>query len=180
MPKTHVPFWGRARGQAAIEFALILPPLLLIALAIGDFGRVFVNAIAVESGARAAADYGAFQKSNWCVIDPDTLACTDVNVAATEAEMERRACTAVMALPDYVGAADGSTCTNPTFSYVLEPAPASSPYDPACDLSQEGCVKVVHVTLTYEFHTALNLPPLPSTVQIVRDSKFAITEIPLD
>ena len=169
----------QAAGQAVIEFALLLPVLLLIAVAIGDFGRVFVSAVAVEGGARAAADYGAFEKSNWCVIDPGTSLCTSVNVPGTEAEMERRACTAVKALPDYVGAADGSTCSNPTFSYVLEDAPNASPYTPGCDLSTAGCVKVVHVTLTYDFHTALNFPPLPTQVHIVRESRFPISELPM-
>jgi len=169
----------RAAGQAVIEFALLLPVLLLIAVAIGDFGRVFVSAVAVEGGVRAAADYGAFEKSNWCVIDPGTSLCTSVNVAGTEAEMQRRACTAVKALPDYVGAADGSTCSNPAFSYVLENAPNAAPYASGCDLSTPGCVKVVHVTLAYDFHAALNFPPLPTQVHIVRESWFPISELPM-
>jgi len=178
LPHAMAPPQGRRSGQAAIEFALVLPVLLFIALAIGDFGRVFVSVVAVESGARAAADYGAFDKANWCVLDPDTGLCSDSNVAATEAEMRRRACTATMSLPDYEGADDGSDCTNPAFTYVLEDAPATAPYDPACNLATAGCVKVVHVTLTFDFHTALDLPPLPSTVHVVRDSRFPISELP--
>lgn len=168
----------RAAGQAVVEFALIIPILFLIAVAIGDFGRVYVSAVGVESGARAAADFGAFEKSNWCLQALPGDACDYANVAATEAEMQRRACTAVKSLPDYVGAADGSTCTNPTFSYVLEDAPNGGPYTASCDLSEVGCVKVVHVTLSYDFHTALKVPPFPTTVTIVRDSSYAISELP--
>ena len=173
-----VPWRRRAAGQAVVEFALTIPILFLIAVAIGDFGRVYVSAIAVESGARAAADFGAFEKSNWCLQELPTDPCDGGNIAATEAEMQRRACTAVKSLPDYVGAADGSTCSNPTFSYVLEDAPNIAPYTASCALSEAGCVKVVHVTLAYDFHTALSVPPFPTTVTIVRDSSYAISELP--
>lgn len=178
MREVVVPFRRRAAGQAVVEFALIIPILFLIAVAIGDFGRIYVSAVAVESGARAAADFGAFEKSNWCLQALPGDPCDTANVAATEADMQRRACTAVKSLPDYVGAADGSTCTNPTFSYALEDAPNAAPYVPSCGLSEAGCVKVVHVTLTYQFHTALNVPPFPTTVTIVRDVSFAISELP--
>ena len=50
---------GRA-GQGIAEFALIVPIMFLLAVGIGDFGRAFTSAIAVESAAREAADYGAF------------------------------------------------------------------------------------------------------------------------
>ena len=173
-----------AAGQALVEFVLIIPILFLIAVAVGDFGRVYVSAVAVESGAREAADYGAFEKTNWCVPEDDLSGLCESdpllnNISRTEAEMERRACTAVRALPDYVGAADGSTCTNPTFTYALEPAPTAVPYDPLCDLSEDACVKIVHVTLTFDFHTALNIPPFPTTLTIVRDSRYAISELPV-
>lgn len=173
-----------ARGQALVEFALIIPILFLIAVAVGDFGRVYVSAVAVESGAREAADYGAFDKTNWCVPDDDLSGLCETeplknNIATTEAEMQRRACTAVRSLPDYIGAADGTTCSNPTFTYALVPAPDVTPYDADCDLSVDACVKVVHVTLTYDFHTALNIPPFPTTVTIVRDSRYAISELPV-
>lgn len=164
-------------GQSLAEFVLIIPILFLITLAVGDFGRVYVSAVAIESGAREAADYGAFKKDNWCVIDAVTGFCTDVNVARTVAEMERRACAAASTLPDYVGAADGSSCTNPTMSYALEDAPDAFPYVSGCDLSEQGCVKVVHVTLTHVFDTFIDFPPLPATVDIVRESHYAISEL---
>jgi hypothetical protein len=48
-----------ARGQALVEFTLILPILMLLLLTVGDFGRLFAAAITIESSAGAAAETGA-------------------------------------------------------------------------------------------------------------------------
>lgn len=175
------PGGGRQHGQSLVEFALIIPILFLIAVAVGDFGRVYVSAVTIESAAREAADYGAFLKPNWCVI-ADALApdCDLVNVPFTVAEMERRACTTASTLPDYEelpGTVNHATCTNPVFRYALEDAPAP-PYSP-CSLEQSGCVKIVHVWLEHDFFTTIDFPPLPSTVHIRRDSYYAISELPV-
>jgi hypothetical protein len=50
-----------ARGQSVVEFALILPILLVLLLAIADFGRVFAAGVTVESAARAGAELAAVQ-----------------------------------------------------------------------------------------------------------------------
>ncbi len=158
---------ARGNGQSVAEFALILPIMLLLALAIGDFGRVYASIISIEAGAREAADYGAFSPQNWEASE----------VATTEAEMMRRACTAVRHLPDYVGAADGSTCTSPDVTWQLEHS--SGPATPsACANSNLVPPCTVRVTLTYEFETLIRFPPIPESVQIVRESIFAITELP--
>jgi Flp pilus assembly protein TadG len=47
----------RSRGQAFVEFALILPVLLLILLAAIDFGRVLFSWIEVTNAAREGAAY---------------------------------------------------------------------------------------------------------------------------
>lgn len=46
------------RGAAAIEFAVILPVLILIVLGCVDFGRFAYSYIAVSNAARAGAGYG--------------------------------------------------------------------------------------------------------------------------
>lgn len=48
----------RRVGAAAAEFALILPVLLLIALACVDFGRFAYHHIAMTNATRAGAEYG--------------------------------------------------------------------------------------------------------------------------
>ena len=49
------------RGQTVTEFAFVLPLLMILLLAIADFGRVFQAAIVVQSAARAAAEAAAVE-----------------------------------------------------------------------------------------------------------------------
>ena len=48
-----------ARGQATIEFALVLPVMLLIALGAMDVGRVFFDYIGLRNAAIEGAIYGS-------------------------------------------------------------------------------------------------------------------------
>lgn len=52
-------FRSRSRGQSAVELASITPILVLMLLAVVDFGRFFYVSIAVHSAARAGAQYGS-------------------------------------------------------------------------------------------------------------------------
>lgn len=175
-----------SRGQALTEFALITPVLLLLILAIGDFARLYTSEIAVESAAREAADYGAFTASQWD---------TSVNpgqVTLTVNEMIKRACTASSNLPDYVAAGDATTLcsasgSNPQFSYQLEDSTGQPIANPpgACGSATTDPPCVVHVTMTYVYHTFFNLPvipllnfsPYPATLTLQRDSRFAISDL---
>ena len=49
----------RSRGQSTVEFVLIAPILLLLLVAIADFGRVFAAGVAVEAATRNAAEIAA-------------------------------------------------------------------------------------------------------------------------
>ena len=49
-------------GQTLAEFALILPLLLVLLLAVADFGRVFAASISTEASARNAAEIGAIER----------------------------------------------------------------------------------------------------------------------
>lgn len=48
-----------SRGQALVEFSLVLPILLLLLLTVGDFGRLFAATITIESAAGAASETAA-------------------------------------------------------------------------------------------------------------------------
>lgn len=162
------------RGQSLVEFSLLLPILLILALAIVDFARLYTTMLTVESAAREAADYGAFHWYNW----------QDTSTAdATKLEMVRRACVATSNLPDYQGS--GSTCTNPT---VADPTVTVAPYSGAKACTEEPNPPTdppcwVHVQLTYEFHlfAPINVElfgvtlGLPSTLTFTRDSTFAVS-----
>ncbi len=53
-------FWLRSqRGQAVVEFALILPILLLLVFGIIEFGRIFYSYLEVTQAAREGARLGA-------------------------------------------------------------------------------------------------------------------------
>jgi Flp pilus assembly protein TadG len=149
---------------------LVVPIILVVLLAIADFGRIYTSLVAVESAAREAADYGAFRAEYWLndgVVD---------NRSVTVAAMEKRACTAAAGshLAGYEepgGTIDHATCTNPTFHYALEPD------TPACWDKTTLPPCTVHVWLTYRFDTILGIPPLPGSIDFQRDSRFRITDL---
>jgi Flp pilus assembly protein TadG len=160
------------------EFAIIVPVMLLILLGIADFGRLFASAVAVEAAGREAADYGAFDASYW----------TPANVPTTVAEMERRACTAAAGshLEGYATTDPGNaTCTNPAFTCSLERNGAtadcagSSGFTNGVDCSdpftEPPCT--VHVQMTYQFNTLIAFGPIANTIQVVRDSRFRISNL---
>src|SRR5437868_2771020 len=49
----------RLRGQSVVEFALVLPVLLVLAIGVADFGQVFAAGITVEAAARNGAEAAA-------------------------------------------------------------------------------------------------------------------------
>jgi hypothetical protein len=56
--------WNRSddRGQSFVEFALVLPVLLVLLLGIADFGRVFQAGIVAEAAARNGAEAAALER----------------------------------------------------------------------------------------------------------------------
>ncbi len=48
------------RGQGLVEFALVLPLLVLIIFGVLDLGRAFYSLIAITNAAREGARYGAY------------------------------------------------------------------------------------------------------------------------
>ncbi|HEV8403841.1 MAG TPA: hypothetical protein VGQ31_12505, partial [Candidatus Limnocylindrales bacterium] len=139
--------------------------MMLLLIAIADFGRIYASAVAVESAGREAADFGAFDAGNW----------TPANFAATVSNMELRACTAAAGshLEGYetTDPANNATCTNPTFSCTLERNGASSDcMNPTglgagvdCSDPDTDPPCTVHVEMQYTFRTLLSIPPMPAT-----------------
>jgi len=74
------------RGQAMVEFALILPILILILCAIMDFGWIFFNKILVSNAAREAARYTAIHINDNSAFDSaDTEAARTAALASSPA-----------------------------------------------------------------------------------------------
>lgn len=63
----------RTRGQAMVEFALVLPILLLLLVLAVDFGRVFFQWVGVTNASRIAANYAARNPDAWD-LTPDPAA----------------------------------------------------------------------------------------------------------
>lgn len=161
-----------------VEFALVVPILLMLVLGIGDFARLYTSGIAVEAAAREAADYGAFTPGQWnTTVNPGQI---DLTVR----EMIKRACTAASDVPDYVAAGDSTTLcsvegSNPLFSYRLEDSTGQAIANPpaTCGNPTREPPCVVHVTMTYTYHSFVNVPLYPSAISLQRDSRFAISDI---
>lgn len=170
------------RGQSIAEFALIVPLMFFLVVAIGDYGRLYASAVAIEAAAREAADYGAYLGSDaWDLTD---TGIEDPNVWTTnEIEMRRRACSAAANLPDYAGDPIGTpnmNCTNPTFSWDFEQVHrrvggvgGNCKGTPA--LASDPCI--LHVKLHYTFHMVLNVWFLPHTFTFERESRYAVSDL---
>lgn len=106
-----------ARGQSLVEFALVLPLLLILLLGIADFGRIFTAAIASEAAVRNAAEAAALEymqldgqdstPGNLTQAQYDQLRTLALDVGCREAER----------LPGRVVA--GGVCTMPWFAACI-------------------------------------------------------------
>ena len=159
-----------SRGQGLAEFAMVVPIMFLLAVAVGDFGRLFNAAVATESAAREAADYGAFLGSSaWSsATSPWT---------ANDTEMRLRACAAMAGQTDFENSA-GTCSGNPVMTWRLEDANGTSPPPVDC-ATLTGLVAPcrIHVTVTYVFHPLIAIPPIPGSLTFVRQSWFAISDL---
>ena len=59
-----------SRGQALVEFALILPALTILLLMALDLGRVYFGWVGLQNAARIGANYAALHPDAW--VTPDT------------------------------------------------------------------------------------------------------------
>jgi Flp pilus assembly protein TadG len=74
-------FRPRPRGQAVVEFALILPAMLFLMLMAIDFGRVFASYIEVQNASREAAAYAAGNPTD--ITGITAHAAKEINVQST-------------------------------------------------------------------------------------------------
>jgi len=168
-------------GQSVTEFALTLPLLLVMFVAVADLARAYATMVAIESAAREAADWAAFQSSNW-IGDPADPAS---NEAKTIEGMTQRACTAASTVPDYAeppGTIDHATCTNPTLSYelILAVGDGENCADP---VNEPPCQVKVTLQHTFTLILPFSIPIIggqvgfPSEISFERDSVFALSDL---
>jgi PKD repeat protein len=96
----------RSRGQSLVEFAIILPVLLLMVLAALDLGRVFMGWVALNNAARVGANYAALHAGNWSPAKQATYESL-VKDARKDAASAVAGCdTAAVPAPSYPGGTD--------------------------------------------------------------------------
>lgn len=107
---------GRTRGQSMVEFALVLPILLILLLGILDFGRAVAAYNAVSNGARSGA----------------RVAIVDQDPAAIQAAVESEA----IGLDNVTVAFDGDFDPDPRCPRIgcLIEVTVSTQYQPATPL----------------------------------------------
>jgi Flp pilus assembly protein TadG len=66
------------RGQALIEFAVVLPILILLLLLAVDFGRVFFGWVAINNASRIGANMAAKNPEPWSEGDTDDVYYTQI------------------------------------------------------------------------------------------------------
>lgn len=68
---------SRARGQSLVEFALVLPIILVLLSAAADLGRLFYAFVSIENAAKEGAFYGALNPrcdvAKAGCVDPNTV-----------------------------------------------------------------------------------------------------------
>jgi PKD repeat protein len=69
------PDWLEERGQSLVEFALVLPIVLLLTMIALDFGRVYLGYINLQNMARIAANFASNNPDAWGTT-PDTATQT--------------------------------------------------------------------------------------------------------
>lgn len=138
--------WRSRRGGAAVELAVALPILILLAIGVIDYGRVFYTSIAVANAARAGAEYGVQNSS------------TSVNSAEIENFAERD------------GAEAGIEATSQTVyrcgATVVSASTSCGSYGPARVF--------VEVTASRKVGTFFKYPGLPDSIPILRKATFRL------
>jgi Flp pilus assembly protein TadG len=122
-----------ARGQSAVELALVLPLLCLLLVAVCDFARLFYASVGVADAARAGVQYGAQNRATAVNYSGMQQAALDDGAGIT-------GLTAVATSFCQCGTTTMSSCNNPCAGTINN---------------------FVQVTVTATFSTILTYPGVP-------------------
>lgn len=157
--KYHKRFWFRQRpgatllrcesGSSLVEFAMVLPILLLLVLGAIDFGRAYYLSIEVANAARAGAQYGVLNSS-------------DTAGMQTAAESDAPDVPNMTATPQV-----GCECLDGSNSM----SPCSSP--PACTGNPVGFVEV---TTNATYTPVIPWPSVPVSIPLTGQAKMRIDQ----
>lgn len=179
-PTTHswrVRFHARQYGQSLTEFALVATILLVLVVAVADFGRIFAAGLILEAAARDAAEVAA---NEYLATPPGPI-----NAPAPPADpayynelrkkAARTACAEVRELPNtqydsvttdcpgmpltFVCVHDGQDpgCGTEAFGATV-PGECSDLTTPPTNASANGSSRYVEVRLCYRFDSIIDVP----------------------
>lgn len=163
------------RGQSLVEFALVLPMLLVLLLGIVDFGRVFQAGIVTEASARNAAEAAAqeyLQIKRGAALPSDLDGDDYARIHGVAVET---ACQEAERLPNRAGT--GTSCTMPAVAVCIHDAelvgygttwcgresvsaPAECTSMQGWNPAQANGLPYVEVRVCYQFTTLFNLQNL--------------------
>jgi PKD repeat protein len=83
--RTHL--HSRTRGQSLVEFALVLPIIMMLTLTALDFGRVYLGYINLQNMSRIAANFAANNPTAW-IVSADPIIQAKHNEAKTQYQNE--------------------------------------------------------------------------------------------
>jgi Flp pilus assembly protein TadG len=113
--RRHISSFRSDRGQAAVEFAMVAPVLIVLLLAIVQCGITFSHYLAVTDAARAAARKAVIARV-------ETLQQSDINTAADNAaaDLDTSQLNVSVNPPNWQSQPAGSTFTvTVTYPYVI-------------------------------------------------------------
>jgi len=142
-------------GQSLMEFAFLLPVLVLLTVGVCELGRAAAYTIAVKNAATAGAEFGSQSQVNAVNIPAmESQAINDVNYPQFSYGM-------LTATATY-----GCLCDDGTGKSCPNPVPAPTTCTPAyltCD--QGPIVQCVQVNTTGTWNSLLNYPGIPNMYQ---------------
>ena len=140
--------WRSETGGALVELAVVLPILVLIAVGVMDYGRVYYTSVTVANAARAGAEWGAYGR---------TGSTTDNAKMQSFAQLE--------------GAEAGTL--NITSGLLCRCTPGGSTVSCTTSCGGYGAPQTyVTVTATKTVNLILRYPGLPPTITISRSATF--------
>jgi Flp pilus assembly protein TadG len=140
----------RSRGQAVVEFAILLPVLLGLAGASSDFARIYQRDISLSAAARDAAEFVASNRSQ-------TITAANAGQAAADvinAQLGAGTFTAVSTL----------TCDAPQVQVTYSSSPT------ATGATNKYPLGTAVVTACVPFQTLFRYPFVPSQGFVIRTS----------
>jgi Flp pilus assembly protein TadG len=142
-------FLRNQRGQAAMELALVMTPLLLCVCGAVDFGFIFANREAVTNSARDGARYASTHPSAWSNVTSPALNTIEGQIRNDSGTASIPNDDSHIAITYLFSNAGGTTTTCGTYSASSNAFVGQNGY------TQGTCLvpgTLIQVAVTYQYH----------------------------